>query len=508
MSSQTYHLKYRPKKIADLDLSDVVVSLSRILKSSKLSQALLFSGPKGTGKTSAARIFARAINCEKRDVKKGIFEPCNSCPTCKSFLSGSSLDVIEIDGASNRGIDDVRVLREGVNLAASASAYKIYIIDEVHMLTKEAFNALLKTLEEPPAHVVFILCTTEPEKLPDTIVSRVLRINFKKAGETELLRALKRVVKGEKLKVEDGVLKMIASQSEGSFRDAQKLLDQLSMGDGKLTLKRAEEFLGQTKSHSPKIFLELLVKKELKNSLLELDRVVERGVDLPKFSKEALEILRSVLLFKAGVESQDIDSSIKEMDIVSLYKLINLFSRASLDVKSNPIAQLPLELLVVSWCGGQEGGESQNDPLIGEKSVSNNVKKESEKQEEKTSFKTPLTSLELLQKVKDSWNEILVGVRPLNHSVEALLRSSRPKEAKDDGTLVLEVFYPFHKERLETEKCRLIIEEVAGQITGSRIKLRCVLGQKTEEKNEIQEEPEGSRNEDSMAQAADIFGVN
>ncbi|MBU1126789.1 hypothetical protein KKF11_00380, partial [Patescibacteria group bacterium] len=385
------------------------------------------------------------------------------------------------------------------------STYKVYIIDEVHMLTKEAFNALLKTLEEPPAHVVFILCTTEPEKLPDTIVSRVLRINYKKAGENELLKALERVVGGEKLKIEKGVLKMIASQAEGSFRDAQKLLDQLSMGEGKITLEKTQEFLGQTKSHSPKTFLELLVKKELKNSLLELDRVVEKGVDLPKFSKESLEILRSVLLFKAGIESREIDSSIKELDLVSLYKLINLFSKASLEVKSNPIAQLPLELLVVSWCGGKEGGETQNEELVRKDDVSSVNKKDPGKQE-KESFEAPLTSLELFQKVKDCWGEILVGVRPLNHSVEALLRSSRPKEAKDDGTLVLEVFYPFHKERLETEKCRAVVEEAVGQVVGSKIKLRCVLGQKTEEKAKKQEEPEEDK--DSMTQAADIFGAN
>ncbi|MFH1289239.1 MAG: hypothetical protein ABIH88_00780, partial [Patescibacteria group bacterium] len=206
-----------------------------------------------------------------------------------------------------------------------------------------------------------------------------------------------------------------------------------------------------------------------------------------------------------GIESREIDSSIKELDLVSLYKLINLFSKASLEVKSNPIAQLPLELLVISWCGGKEGGETQNEELVRKDDVSSVNKKDPGKQE-KESFEAPLTSLELFQKVKDCWGEILVGVRPLNHSVEALLRSSRPKEAKDDGTLVLEVFYPFHKERLETEKCRAVVEEAVGQVVGSKIKLRCVLGQKTEEKAKKQEEPEEDK--DSMTQAADIFGAN
>jgi len=171
-----YFLKYRPQTIAELDLESVRHQLEQILKQEKIPQAFLFAGPRGAGKTSAARILAKAINCRQ---PKGV-EPCNQCSLCREITAGSSLDVLEIDAASNRGIDDIRQLRERVGLAPAQAKYKVYIIDEVHMLTKEAFNALLKTLEEPPAHVVFVLCTTDPEKIIPTILSRLLRVDFRR----------------------------------------------------------------------------------------------------------------------------------------------------------------------------------------------------------------------------------------------------------------------------------------------------------------------------------------
>src|SRR3989338_8424213 len=230
------YLKYRPQKLAELDITSVRDKLVGTLASSYRPHAYLFSGPKGTGKTSAARIIAKALNClnPKEQALTGSTkkynEPCNKCENCREILSGRHMDIIEIDAASNRGIDEIRDLKEKIRLAQVSAEFKVYLIDEVHMLTAEAFNALLKTLEEPPAHVMFILATTEPDKLPETVVSRCIRVNFGRAGEAEIIASLKKIVRTEELEVEEEVLATLARVAQGSFRDAQKTLEQVVTG--------------------------------------------------------------------------------------------------------------------------------------------------------------------------------------------------------------------------------------------------------------------------------------
>jgi len=485
-NSRVYYLKYRPQKISELDLTAVRESLEKVLKSKKIPHALLFTGPRGTGKTSAARILAKAVNCQ---TKRKTYEPCNRCGICKAITDGSAIDLIEIDAASTRGIDDVRDLRDKIKLAPAECKYKVYIIDEVHMLTKEAFNALLKTLEEPPEHAIFILCTTVPEKLPDTIVSRCLRMNFKKAKTDEVLRSLKRVVQGEKLKVEKGVLEEIAQSADGSFRDAQKVLDQLAMVKKKINLKETKELLGRIEATAPEKLLQLLADRSLKSALLEIDRIVSLGADLSQYCQDILDKLRLGLLSQAGLADISAPKEVAKFSVPELTDLIRLFSQAANDLKTNPIPQLPLELAVVEW--------------LREKKPKEPEEKEKKEVEENPPVKTGRSSRQdsaLLKEVKNRWQEVLAGVRPLNHSVEALLRATRPAKIQN-GVLILEVFYEFHKERLETDKCRSVVEEVASEVINKPIKLRCILGQREKVSSKEKSEP------DAIQMAEEIFGT-
>ena len=364
-----FYLKYRPQKFEELDIKIARERLSNIFSSGKFPHAFLFCGPRGTGKTSAARIAAKAVNCEKRlkalrpprpaglPASLGDFEPCNSCESCQAITSGRHLDVFEIDAASNRGIDEIRELREKIKLSPSSAKYKVYIIDEVHMLTPEAFNALLKTLEEPPRHALFILATTRVDKLPETITSRCLRIDFKKADNEEIVCSLKRVAKGEGLKVEKAVLELITQEADGSFRDAVKILEEASFL-GEINLEGVKKILGKDKDFAQADFLEWLAKKDAKKALEWLIETGERGVDYRVLTKVILETLHDQLMSRFGIEHKNIKTLKHEnnkLSIEELKELIELFSKAYQELRMAVIPSLPLELAVVEWCEG--GGD-------------------------------------------------------------------------------------------------------------------------------------------------------
>ncbi|GAF96063.1 unnamed protein product, partial [marine sediment metagenome] len=273
-------------------------------------------------------------------VKSQIIEPCNKCRICKSITQGTALDLIEIDAASNRGIDDIRELREKIKLTPSQAKKKVYVIDEAHMLTLPAFNALLKTLEEPPEHALFILCTTQPEKLPETIISRCQRFNFRLAKSEEIIRALKRIVKGENLRIKDNVLKLIAKRAGGSFRDAVKSLQQLSFEGKNISLKSAKNFFN-TELVLSKDILELLVKKDAVRALKWLNKAVEMGVGLKVLIEAVLEDLRQVMLLKYGIEEKDSTKGGGDygLEVSEVKRLIFLFDKAGRELKGAVIPQ-------------------------------------------------------------------------------------------------------------------------------------------------------------------------
>jgi len=335
----TYYLKYRPQTLEDLDLDSVREQLKKIVSSGNIPHALLFAGPKGTGKTSAARIIAKIVNCEKQGKK--LTEPCNKCGQCKSIAKGNNIDVIELDAASNRGIDDVRVLRDTIKLSPASAKKKVYIIDEAHMLTLEASNALLKTLEEPPEHVVFILATTNAEKLIETIRSRTTLIEFHKASPEETVRSLRSVVKGEKLKIDKETLLSISEMSDGSFRDAVKILEQLVSQKVKLEKAEVEEYLFKRKAFNEKEFINTLSAKDAKKALLGIEYFVTKGVSVENVIDSLITVLRESLLTKVGLGGEEIPNLSKE----NLISLIELLTSARSQIAFSPIEELPLERL-------------------------------------------------------------------------------------------------------------------------------------------------------------------
>jgi len=306
--------KYRPQTFEDLLGQEII---SRILKNAaiqnKFSHAYLFSGPRGSGKTTASRLIAKTANCltrqkDEKFAKKG--EPCNACAACEQIDKGQAMDVIEIDAASNRGIDEIRNLKESVRVSSSSLVKKIFIIDEAHMLTKEAFNALLKTLEEPPENVIIILATTEFEKVPATIVSRVQQFHFKKIPLMQICGKLKKIAELEKLNISKGALELVAASAEGSFRDAESLLDQLlSFGYKKVDVDEVEKMIGKVTFSKTSDFAETLLKGQTDESLKKLSEIEDDGYNLVQFTKDLIHYLRKALVLKF---EPSLESSFKE----------------------------------------------------------------------------------------------------------------------------------------------------------------------------------------------------
>lgn len=343
-----FYLTYRPQKISELDSKEVGDKLSSILSTPTPPHALLFTGPKGLGKTSSARIVAKIVNCEHRT--KGLLEPCNKCVQCLSITNGTNLDVLEIDAASNRGIDEIRDLKEKIKLTPSGGKWKIYIIDEVHMLTTEAFNALLKTLEEPPPNVMFILCTTDPHKVPQTIQSRCFHIPFSRATNEELVHSLKRIITKEKISIDEDSLLEIAKGADGSFRDASKLLEQAkaAMGRGKITKKTITVLLGT--SYNAAEFIILFSERKVKETLFWITQAADEGLSIRPFIEDVLAILHSCLLQKYGISKVQVNSTLLNISEEDIKKMIRLLMRAHEEVRFAVIPQLPVELAVIEYC--------------------------------------------------------------------------------------------------------------------------------------------------------------
>jgi DNA polymerase-3 subunit gamma/tau len=454
-----FYTKYRPQKFEQLfGLEPITKVLTSQLKKNQVGHAYLFHGPRGTGKTTTARLLAKEVGCQ-------------------------GLDLIEIDAASNRGIDDIRSLREKIGLAPAASPKKVYVIDEVHMLTREAFNALLKTLEEPPEHAILILCTTEPHKVPETIRSRCQQFEFRRASTRDIVSKMKSIVEDEGADIDAKDLELIAKNAEGGFRDAETMLEQMIVGG-----LAAEEVVGLATGESVGEFVELLLSKQVQEAIQFVNRTYESNSNLTNFNTTVLEYLRGLLLIKSGVGEKLLEApeeNYKQMkgqssrlDPQKLDFMITEFTQAGRELQNSSIPQLPLEVAVVRIAGEVENRkqkrEKRNEKEVGDPHKTSLEDKNYPKEQGEASG------------ITEKWDSILGSVKSYNHSLEALLKSSRPLKF-EDGSLTLEVFYKFHKEKLEQSKNRNILEKVVSEIFGAPTKIRCILGKRVKKSKDDQQ---------------------
>lgn len=398
MSELVLYRKYRPRIFADLvGQEHIVKTLTNALGMGRVAHAYIFAGPRGTGKTTIARLLAKAVNCanlvgeERADTKLSVrrspeakadipdknppqpsfnkggsnHEPCDKCLACVEIGEGRSLDLIEIDAASNRGIDEIRELRDGIKFSPTRLKYKVFIVDEVHQLTKEAFNALLKTLEEPPSHAIFVLATTEIHKVPETIISRCQRFDFHKLTLDKIAERLAKIAEAEGVKIEKQALELVALNADGAMRDAESLLGQIMvMNDKNITLEEVKTILGTTDTAAVIEMTNYLVSGDVQNAVSFVNKLLEEGYDLGQFARSLVSYLRKMMVLKidpalAGLVAPELTDEQKKIILEQgekfppeqLIKLIRLLIQAEYETKNAIFPQLPLELVIVEMIG-------------------------------------------------------------------------------------------------------------------------------------------------------------
>jgi DNA polymerase-3 subunit gamma/tau len=458
MSYISLYRKYRPLTFAELSGQEhIKQTLLSELVGSKISHAYLFSGPRGTGKTSTARILARAVNC--LSPKNG--EPCNSCERCKEFLEGTALDLIEIDAASNRGIDEIRELREKISFAPATAKYKVFIIDEVHMLTKEAFNALLKTLEEPPAHAIFVLATTEVHKIPATILSRCQHFSFHSISMAAIVKRLKEIAALEKIEIASDALVLLAQKSRGALRDALSILDQLRILEKPIDCRDILDLLGIVDSEAAFEILNRISQNDAE-VLTYLSEVFEKGSDPGALLEELTENLRRLIYIKA--KTGQIFSELTEHQQETLRSIAEKFSFHQLcqgldaaletaqQLKISPIAELPVELFVAKLLDYRQPNLSL--PQVPPKLTTDMVVDD-----------------DLFKMAQAHWGEVLVRLK-MYPALQAVLRSGKLVSAGKDQ-LLIQFPYAFHLNQAIQPKNKILLEKTFSETLGRRIILNC-----------------------------------
>lgn len=499
MASLSLYRKYRPQKFKDvIGQNHVKTTLINSLVNNRISHAYLFTGPRGIGKTTIARILAKAVNCH--NPKGG--EPCNKCSACVEISEGKSLDLIEIDGASNRGIDEIRELREKIKFTPHNNKYKVFIIDEVHMLTKEAFNALLKTLEEPPSHAIFILATTEVHKIPPTVLSRCQRFNFSKISLPQIVETLEKITKEEKIKTSKETLRTIASYSEGALRDAISILDQVaSFGNKTITEEFVESILGVANAKAINELVQAIILDERIKSLEIVNKMTEEGIDITLLIDALIERIRDLIFIKVGnlddfiqydeEELEKIKTTGEKVKIIDLVLKIEKLNDAKQKVKYSIPNHLPLELTILEF-SRDKAGSDENEKTINTKksdledstpSSPQKNKPTEETQPKKNNNPGRITLKEknsvkdLISNIKKNWQKILNELKSYNHSLTVCLKTATP-ERIENNHLLLGFDYSFHKDKIQDIKNKRVVEDAIKKITGKFIPIRCFVSPK------------------------------
>ncbi|TES96105.1 DNA polymerase III subunit gamma/tau [Patescibacteria group bacterium] len=526
------YLRWRPRVFSELTGQDhIKKTLLNALKEGKVGHAYLFCGPRGTGKTTTARLLAKALNCESP--KKG--EPCNKCESCEEINEDKALDLIEIDAASNRGIDEIRDLREKVRVAPAKSKYKVFIIDEVHMLTKEAFNALLKTLEEPPKHVIFVLATTEVQKVPLTILSRCQRFDFHLIGQENLRDKLKKIIKKEKIDIDDKSLDLVVRKAKGSYRDAESLLDQLAaFSKQKIDFEMVKDILGLPDFVEIGKLAEALSERDNKKALKKLEELLDKGEDPEQLTISLIDFFRDGLLVKVGGEDltgelgkdelkflEKISKEITEKDFL---KIINLLIQAQTQLKFTEVQRLPLELAFLDFCEGGGSMPAEDKKTVKESKKEIFVKKTREvpkkikeiinkkEPEEKPSPKptSPVRQGDqkiTIEEIKEKWDQILEKIKEANHSVKAFLAAGNPTEVAEGNWLIVYYRYGFHKEKMDELRNRQVVEKAILEVTGCNLRLRGKIEEEEEKPKPIQRDRLNRKdNHNSTKEVFEVFG--
>jgi len=502
--SEAYYRKWRPldwKSVIGQD--HVVKTLRNAILQDRIAHAYLFSGPRGTGKTSTARIIAKVVNCLEEDKAS---RPCNQCAHCQSINTGRFLDLIEIDAASNTSVDDIRALREKINFSPTHGTYKVYIIDEVHMLSNAAFNALLKTLEEPPGHAIFVLATTEVHKIPATVLSRCQRHEFRRIPLNSILVNLKMIAHEEGISVEPAALTEIARQATGSMRDAVSLLDQLASTGNTVSLDYTKEVLGTAGNEYVTDLIGAVIKKDTGDALSIINRALDNGSDPRQFGRQIVDCLRNILLVKMHADrnlevSQEmaaqLSSFAKRMQTSFLLSAIALFDAAaqSTNLGWQPALQLEMAVMQMSESHSTERNakkelhqpekDAPNNKIPSKHSPKKSVKK-SENSSDVSSIKTDkqsnkqnkkLTSAEKeidIEKngIEPYWNDIKQKAKEMSAETAALLNSCKSVRYIN-GVIVVSFSSSILQSKMENGNNKEIARRVVGQYFGKEIAIRC-----------------------------------
>jgi DNA polymerase-3 subunit gamma/tau len=492
--TQALYRKWRPQTWESVIGQEHITStLRNAISTGRIAHAYLFAGPRGTGKTTCARLLAKAVNCL---AEQGIEKPCNQCDNCQAVNQGRFLDLIEIDAASNTSVDDVRDLRDKINFSPNLGQYKIYIVDEVHMLSNAAFNALLKTLEEPPSHAIFVLATTEVHKIPATVLSRCQRHEFRRIAVPDIVSRLEELAKNEKIEVDSETLMLIARQASGAMRDAISLLDQLASSSQTIDLQLAQSVLGTATSQA---VIELIQAILDGNPALGLDLIyqnLDAGSDPRQFARQVVDYLRNLLLVRMG-NAQQIDATNEMRQQMAqqaqsfestheLLRVLQAFNHAASEARLSWQPALPLEMALIE---ALESPPVQSEPAQAaaappkDSSTSKPPAKRASAQVSATQ-PTAAPSADPVQaepqadpiptNISQNWDEIRSLVRQINPQTQALLNSCKLLGLKG-GTLILGFNGEFAKSKMEQGDNLEILKQAMQQVMGESMPVRCVL---------------------------------